>query len=150
MGPCDWRSEVRAIPSTIVKNIDEKMIDNMPRYIFGQKRTNEMRQAFDSKVIVRSDDDFGVESLSHFICSFLTKNITWHVIDHLLINILTIMSTIVPTIRIINEFPALTCPVLLSNSTASWLVYPCSGVPSTWKRDCRQHTSGHYAKTNTA
>ena len=38
-----------------VKIVDEKMIVNMPRYIFfGQKRRNKLRQAFDSKVIVRT------------------------------------------------------------------------------------------------
>ena len=38
-------------------------------------------------LLIRPDDDFGVESLSHFVSSFLTKkNITWHVNDHFLIN----------------------------------------------------------------
>ena len=53
--------------------VDEKMIVNMPRYIF--------------LILIRPEDDFGVESLSHFVSSFLTKkNITWHVNDHFLIN----------------------------------------------------------------
>ena len=89
---------VGTMVNIIVKNVDEEMIDNMPRYIFGQKRINKMREAFDSKVIVRSDLTSAKSSsdltmtLKSKAClilfiRFLTKNITWHVIDHFLINI---------------------------------------------------------------
>ena len=50
--------------------VDEKMIVNMPRYIFLSKNvTSHVNDHFRQ---VRPDDNFGVESLSHFVSSFLT------------------------------------------------------------------------------
>ena len=60
----------------IVKIVDEKMIVNMPRYIFfGQKRINKLQNETSFRLQSRPDDDFGVESLSHFVYLFLTKKI---------------------------------------------------------------------------